>query len=153
MKFKNKLTKPNTTYRKMESTLQIHESNTQQLQQATTVDNLHVKYLRRKNIDNLREWLAVPNNIYVGRAGRVYINKVVFTYQQSTWANPYNLKTLTREESLARYEEHIRNMINKDPNKKEELLALRGKNLGCWCKPESCHADVLVKLINELSVV
>jgi hypothetical protein len=133
------------------------ESDTQQqsLAIATTVDNIHVKYLRRKGaFNNLREWMDAPNNIYVGRAGRVYINKVVFPYQQSTWANPFVSKpgkTLTREESLARYETHIREIINKDPAKKEELLALRGKNLGCWCKPESCHADVLVKLINELS--
>lgn len=124
------------------------------MEATTTVDNLHVKYLRRKGIDNLREWFAVPNNIYVGRAGRVYINKVIYPYQQSVWANPFINKpgkTLTREESLARYETHIREIINKDPAKKEELLALRGKNLGCWCKPKSCHADVIVKLIAEFS--
>jgi len=137
----------------MEATQQLQESNTQQSQQTTTVDNIHVKHLRQKGLANLREWMAGPNNIYVGRAGRVYINKVPFPYQQSTWANPFVSKpgkTLTREESLARYEAHIRAMITKDPSKKEELLALRGKNLGCWCKPESCHADVLVKLIGEL---
>ena len=82
----------------------------------------------------------------------MYINKEIYPYRQSKWANPFNLKTLTREESLARYETHIRDMINKDPNAKKELLALRGKNLGSWCKPETCHADVLVKLINELSL-
>lgn len=94
----------------------------------------------------------MPNNIYVGRAGRVYINKEIYPYRQSKWANPFNLKTLTREESLARYEAYVRNMVDKDPEAKKELLNLRGKNLGCWCKPELCHADVLVKLINELSV-
>lgn len=117
----------------------------------TTVDNIHVKYLRKKGLTNLREWMAQENNIYVGRAGRVYINKEVYPYQQSKWANPYNLKTLTREESLSRYEAHIRQMLAKNPNAKGELLGLAGKNLGCWCKPESCHADVLVKIINELS--
>ncbi len=138
----------------MESTPQLQESNTQQpLAIGTTVDNIHVKHLRQKGLANLREWMAGSNNIYVGRAGRVYIDKTVFPYRQSVWANPYNLKTLTREESLARYEAHLRDMIAKDPSKKEELLALRGKNLGCWCKPESCHADVLVKLIAELSIV
>jgi hypothetical protein len=119
----------------------------------TTVDNIHVKYLRKKGLANLREWMAIENNIYIGRAGRVYINKVVFPYRQSKWANPFNLKTLTREESLKRYEAHIRAMLAKDPNTKSELLGLAGKNLGCWCSPESCHADVLVKLINELSTL
>lgn len=31
----------------------------------------------------------------------------------------------------------------------EQLLELEGKNLGCWCKPEACHGDILVKLIDE----
>ena len=42
----------------------------------TTVDNIHVKYLRKKGLANLREWMAIENNIYIGRAGRVYINTV-----------------------------------------------------------------------------
>ena len=24
---------------------------------------------------------------------------------------------------------------------------LKGKKLGCWCKPECCHGDVLVELL------
>ena len=32
----------------------------------------------------------------------------------------------------------------------EELKRLKGKKLGCWCKPERCHGDVIVKLIEEL---
>lgn len=26
-------------------------------------------------------------------------------------------------------------------------MELEGKNLGCWCKPEACHGDILVELI------
>jgi hypothetical protein len=26
-----------------------------------------------------------------------------------------------------------------------------GKNLGCWCKPEKCHGDILIKIIEELN--
>ena len=29
------------------------------------------------------------------------------------------------------------------------LHELKGKQLGCWCKPGVCHGDVLVKLYNE----
>ncbi len=32
---------------------------------------------------------------------------------------------------------------------KEELMKLKGKNLGCWCKPEGCHGDVLIKILEE----
>lgn len=31
----------------------------------------------------------------------------------------------------------------------EELLLLKGKTLGCWCKPEACHGDVLVELVTK----
>jgi hypothetical protein len=29
------------------------------------------------------------------------------------------------------------------------LPTLKGKSLGCWCAPESCHAEVLWRLANE----
>jgi hypothetical protein len=29
------------------------------------------------------------------------------------------------------------------------LEFLRGKVLGCWCKPENCHGDVILKLLKE----
>ena len=28
------------------------------------------------------------------------------------------------------------------------LSELRGKRLGCWCKPERCHGNVLIELLN-----
>ena len=32
---------------------------------------------------------------------------------------------------------------------REDIKALRGKNLGCWCRPDQvCHADVLLELAN-----
>jgi hypothetical protein len=31
-----------------------------------------------------------------------------------------------------------------------DLVELKGKTLGCWCKPKTCHGDILVKLANNL---
>ena len=31
----------------------------------------------------------------------------------------------------------------------ESLIELEGKVLGCWCHPEPCHGDILVKLLRE----
>ena len=31
----------------------------------------------------------------------------------------------------------------------KRLPELKGKSLGCWCKPEACHGDVLVRLLAE----
>jgi len=38
-----------------------------------------------------------------------------------------------------------------DPKLKDLLCSYQGKTLGCWCKPDRCHGDELVKLIHEFS--
>ena len=32
----------------------------------------------------------------------------------------------------------------------EQIKALRGKRLGCYCRPLSCHGDVLARLADDL---
>ena len=32
----------------------------------------------------------------------------------------------------------------------DSILELDGKVLGCWCCPEECHGDILVKILQEL---
>jgi len=75
----------------------------------------------------------------------------------SKWGNPYthikDKKTKaefianTREEALFKYREWIEfgdgNYLLKD------LHELVGKTLGCWCKPKSCHGDILIELVNK----
>ena len=39
---------------------------------------------------------------------------------------------------------------DKFPNKsKNEVFKLAGKRLGCFCKPELCHGDVLADYLNS----
>lgn len=33
----------------------------------------------------------------------------------------------------------------------DNLHTLKGKMLGCWCKPYACHGDTYIDLINKLS--
>ncbi|CAO77777.1 conserved hypothetical protein [Pseudomonas virus Yua] len=49
----------------------------------------------------------------------------------------------SRAEAIARY----RAWIVTQPELLAALPALRGKRLGCVCKPKACHGDVLVELI------
>ena len=78
----------------------------------------------------------------------VYIGRGVAGFRRSKWANPYFVGRGgdTREEAIAKYRKRILG--------KPELLAalpeLRGKILACWCKPEACHGDVLVELLDAL---
>lgn len=32
----------------------------------------------------------------------------------------------------------------------DHLHLLKDKVLGCWCKPKSCHGDILANLVNQL---
>lgn len=79
----------------------------------------------------------------------------VYIGRPSKWGNPFThletrnraeIKVDTRDEAVAAYEDYIRNK----PELMADLHKLKGKVLGCWCKPKSCHGDILVKLINEL---
>jgi hypothetical protein len=70
----------------------------------------------------------------------VYWDKV---FHGSIWQNPYKIgRDGTRTEVIKRYRDYLLG--------NQELMAqihtLRGKSLGCWCYPDNCHGDVLVKL-------
>lgn len=114
----------------------------------TKVANVRVTHLRPK-YNNLQEWMNDSNNVYVGRGRIVYIDGIRFPPNDSLWCNPFKGKNTTREENIAKFEKYIREKIEKE-NLLDELKKIKGKTLGCWCHPENCHADVLVKLVNEL---
>ncbi len=114
-----------------------------------SVVNVKVKYIRHCGYDNLKEWMCDPNNIYIGRAGIVFIEGERFPKESSPFCNPFKIdKDGDRQQVISMYETYIRN----NPKLISLLKDLKGKTLGCWCKPEMCHGDVLLKLINELFV-
>lgn len=68
----------------------------------------------------------------------------IYIGRPSPWGNPFAIgKDGTREEVIAKYRLYIKG--------RKDLLArlpeLAGKRLGCYCKPEACHGDVLVELL------
>jgi hypothetical protein len=79
----------------------------------------------------------------------------VFIGRGSKWGNPFtHIKdklTLathiveTREEAIEKYREYI--LKNKELM--NSLDELDGKVLGCYCKPLSCHGDILLELISK----
>ena len=74
----------------------------------------------------------------------------VYIGRPSKWGNPFSHKNGTkaefvvksRKEAIDKYKEWILNQ--------SELMAslrdLKGKTLGCWCKPKACHGDILMEL-------
>lgn len=67
----------------------------------------------------------------------------VYIGRPSKWGNPFRIGVDgTRTEVVQKYREWARNQVL-------PLHELRGKTLGCWCKPHVCHGDVLVELVEK----
>ena len=116
-----------------------------------SVENVKVKYIRPKHT-NLREWMKDDENEYIGRAGVVFIDKERYPKVSSQWANPFKIgKHGNREEVLEKYEKYIRCKLQNDTALCESLIHMKGKKLGCWCAPEPCHGNILLRLIEEFS--
>jgi hypothetical protein len=70
----------------------------------------------------------------------------VYIGRPSKWGNPFTIgKDGDRDEVIRKYKE----WIVTQPNLMRSLHELKGKTLGCWCKPNACHGDVLVELSKE----
>lgn len=82
-----------------------------------------------------------PYDVYIGRG--------------SKWGCPYTIikdrPTLakeivdTKEEALSKYKEYVLS----SPELMDSLDELEGKVLGCFCKPEKCHGDILLELLSQ----
>ena len=67
--------------------------------------------------------------------------------RRTKWGNPYSIgKDGTREEVIAKYKNYL--IMNRELL--DAIPELFGKTLGCWCKPQACHGDVLAKIANKL---
>ena len=87
---------------------------------------------------DVREWIKNPNNIYIGRKTKLL--------EESKWHNPFRFTNEnSRRIAVNKFERDIRS--NTDLLK--DIQQLRGKTLGCWCKPKACHGNVILKLIQE----
>lgn len=116
---------------------------------STKVVCVKVKNIRPK-YDNLKEWMRDKNNVYIGRRGIVFVDGERFPKKDSIWANPYKIgKDGTREEVIKKYKKYIKKKLESDSELLARLSKLKGKTLGCWCKPEKCHGDVLVEIIQS----
>ena len=102
--------------------------------------SIRAKNLRKLGYQNLQKWLENPNHIYIGRH-----NHYVDGATQSKWHNPFSVKKYGRDGCISEFEKYLQ----KNSKLMNELPELYGKTLGCWCKPDGCHGDVLVKLCQE----
>lgn len=79
-----------------------------------------------------------PFDVYIGRG--------------TVWGNPYPIGPAgDREEVLRMYRyDFDRRLLTFFENEDSNVSKIRGKVLGCHCKPAACHGDILADYVNSL---
>lgn len=86
-----------------------------------------------------------PYDVYIGRAGKG---------QRGTFGNPIKLLDKHKGDphyialALAGFQHYFVEKLRRDPKFKAAVLALRGKRLGCFCKPGPCHGDIIAAWVD-----
>lgn len=79
---------------------------------------------------------------YIGRAGRG---------QDGYFGNPFVLQPgQPRGSTLDSYKTYFYEKLATNPIFKARILALKDKTLGCFCKPHTCHGDIIAEYLNNL---
>lgn len=74
-------------------------------------------------------------DVYIGRAGHG---------QDGYFGNPFKLKPgMDRGSTLNSYSAYFHNRLTSDPEFRRRVQELKGKTLGCFCKPHPCHGDII----------
>eukprot|EP00009_Paramoeba_aestuarina_P016966 CAMPEP_0201526376 /NCGR_PEP_ID=MMETSP0161_2-20130828/31669_1 /ASSEMBLY_ACC=CAM_ASM_000251 /TAXON_ID=180227 /ORGANISM="Neoparamoeba aestuarina, Strain SoJaBio B1-5/56/2" /LENGTH=111 /DNA_ID=CAMNT_0047926743 /DNA_START=134 /DNA_END=466 /DNA_ORIENTATION=+ len=94
---------------------------------------------------DLQHWLENENHVYVGRD----MTKHIPGAKGSIYGNPFTQKDGTLQERIEKYENHL----TSSPHLMSSLPELKGKVLGCWCHPNSCHAHIIAKHVDLLPEV
>jgi len=86
---------------------------------------------KETRVVNLRD---EPYDIYIGRP--------------SPFGNPFVVgEHGNREHCIKNYRTFFYNGLGDTPDYKKKVLALKGKRLGCYCKPLPCHGDIIVEYL------
>ena len=71
----------------------------------------------------------------------------VYVGRTTKWGNPFTLRKFPRDIAIAKFEEYLNNS-----ELLEQLNELNGKKLFCHCAPLPCHAGVLIRKSENLSI-
>ena len=95
----------------------------------TTVVNLHKE----------------PYDVYIGRFGKE---------KDGYFGNPFVMtEEAQRASSLRKYGEWFLRRVNGDEEFRKRIEGLKGKRLGCFCKPKACHGDIIAEYLNRDSLL
>jgi hypothetical protein len=87
-----------------------------------------------------------PYDIYIGRAN-IHLGE-----GESEFHNPFKIDEesgTTRARAIKQFRDYFYTRLENEPEFKESVFKLKGKRLGCWCKPNPCHGDVIVEYLEQ----
>jgi hypothetical protein len=91
-----------------------------------------------------------PYQVYIGRSGHG---------EDGTFGNPIivgEMCEVCKErhyspgETIPCFKRYFLMRIMADPTFRARVEKLRGKKLGCFCKPRACHGDVIVEYLEGM---
>lgn len=92
----------------------------------------------KTNVVNIR---TDKYEVYIGRAGKG---------KDGYFGNPFHLEDEEdRERILVLYKDYFNIRIEEDEEFKNKVEGLKGKTLGCFCKPKLCHGDIIVEYLES----
>lgn len=81
-------------------------------------------------------------DIYCGRAGKG---------KDGYFGNPFKCNSYEpKGATIGNFKTYFYSRLEKDSEFKEKVHALKGKILGCFCKPNPCHADIIAEYLNNI---
>jgi hypothetical protein len=92
------------------------------------------------------------HDVYIGRN----MMWMKFKLTQSKWYNPYHVDIYNKDGTIKKKRDGTNLEVAYKycaylPTQRHlmaSLPELKDKVLGCWCKPQACHGDVLVMYVN-----
>ena len=99
---------------------------------------------------------SIPHDLYVGRS---MPSRGLFNWML---ANPYKVGSDgDRQECLEKYEQYMRERIQREEAVAKTVYSLQDLTLACWCAPKDgppltlddeliCHGQVLLRLSEEM---
>jgi hypothetical protein len=87
------------------------------------------------NIRRKRGAQKVKYDVYIGRG--------------SPFGNPFKIgEDGDRKQVLDKYRVYFYKRLT-NPEFRDKVLSLKGKVLGCYCKPLGCHGDVIIEYLKH----
>lgn len=112
----------------------------------TAMENLkrEIENEKKNNYDEKTKVVNIKQDeydVYIGRAGRgkdgYFGNPILRAVDESPGS------------TLDGYRAYFYNRLERDPEFKKRVLNLKGKRLGCFCKPAPCHGDVIKEWLDR----